>query len=410
MLMEKIRNAGKKHRGVMIAVVACLCLAMVIGFATWGAISNPGAGDIDSQIAYYEQYLDQLLANEEKDNTTVGQIAGVYEILASLYYQNGETEKYTESYNNANNNYITYYEYLVDEQRNSEGDNKALLASYLEKLSSYYANAGDTEKSESAKTEALGYYKEVYTEYVDKAKADVEENSGDPVYLRTVAYYLTVLGSVYEEQANEEEATETYNEAVSYYSQAIDLLKAQEAEKADDTEYLRSVAEYYVSQAGVYELLADEDNKKQAYQNAGEYYNKIVTALGENAAADDKAEAITAYAECLNMAEDTENAKIQYEQAITLAPKNIDVVVSYIGFVLQTQGVVAAYELLPEYENNFSGDDKDEFDNLAAYITLYYQILNSQNTSTTDEETTSSVEENTSTTEETSITEENNAE
>ncbi|MBQ9992150.1 MAG: hypothetical protein IJP33_01835 [Firmicutes bacterium] len=325
MFMENIRKAGKKHRKVMLIVVACLCLSLVIGFATMGSLGG-GNMSVEDQIAYYEDYVADLQAGTV-DTATQGQIAAVYGQLASLYYQNGDTDKYTERSKRANEAYVAYYEAMVAEQRNAEGDNRALLASYLESLSSYYTNLGETEKSTAAKTESLSLQEALNKEYAATAKTEAASAATDADKQYTAAYYLTQLGTVYEAQSKADDAKAAYAEAAGYYEKA-----AQNAK--------------------------NDDNKATYLINWGY---------------------------CLAATDDAAGADAKYEEAIKLAPDNIGIVQPYIGYLLSKgegitgENVTIAKAKLAEFAQYFTkaGDDKDTYDSLVYTIDLYDQIFNS---------------------------------
>jgi len=326
--MENIRKAGKKHRKVMLIIVACLCLSLVIGFATMGSLGG-GNMSVEDQIAYYEDYVADLQAGTI-DTATQGQIAAVYGQLASLYYQNGETDKYTERSKKANEAYAAYYEAMVAEQRNAEGDNRALLASYLENLSSYYTNLGETDKATAARNEALSLQEALNLEYAATAKTEAAAAAADPDKQYTAAFYLTQLGTVYDAQSKTDDAKKAYSEAAGYYEKAV-----QNA-KNDDTK-----ASYLIN-----------------------------------------------WGYCLAETDDAAGADAKYEEAIQLAPDNIGIVQPYIGYLLSKgegitgESVAAAKAKLAEFAQYFTkaGDDKDTYDSLVYTVELYDQIFNASST------------------------------
>lgn len=325
MFMENIRNAGKKHRVLMIVIVACLCVAMVIGFAAWGSMDtgNAGRNDAASQIVYYENYINELLNSADKDNTTNGQLGSAYGYLADVYSEAGDTEKADAAEKSSNQYYISYYEALAAEQRNAEGSNNALLAGYLEQLSQYYSATGETDKATAARTEALGYYETIYADYINTAKETAEKSPTDAAIWRTVGYYISNYASIKSEQGNAEAAKTSYKEASDYYAKALELLPAESA-------------------------------------------------------AADRAVYMIDKAACLNAAGESETAKPIYDEAVQLAPDNISVVQAYLSYVMSSEGIDAAYEKLPLYKDNFKeGDAKTTFDNLSATITFYYQLIHS---------------------------------
>ena len=146
MLMENIRRGAKKHRALMMIVVAGLCLSLLLGVIFTGGGRRQSEVTLAQQIAAYEGLVKDArdkLAESPKDYSASGSLGDLLMELSLLHKQNNAPEKTITAAAEAAASYETSL------ANAPEGLSKIGQARIVSKLAMAYEFAGNTESAES---------------------------------------------------------------------------------------------------------------------------------------------------------------------------------------------------------------------------------------------------------------------
>ncbi len=202
MSIQSMRNATQKNRWIMIIIAVLLIAGILITYAVSSSVGGTGLTDqeanVEQQIQYYQQAvaaLEEELANQPNDYSTLTQLGENYYNLAVMQGANGDSEGMDASL-------------------------KAGIGYYQDALNNAPENLNDLGKAElDMKIGGMYFYtteKDTGYEYMREAVNLVPENYDINV---TYAYYLWMDGQ--------------YEQAIAVLEVLKDVLPADDEHAAD---------------------------------------------------------------------------------------------------------------------------------------------------------------------------------